>query len=75
MIDNRSPSLASKQASFKEISLPKHIYLATFPIPLFDLKVYIRYRISPNKRRVLNKRRPLISAAPLGIHFEISASL
>ena len=33
------------------------------------------YRISSNKRRASNKRRPLISAAPLGIHIEISASL
>ena len=32
------------------------------------------YRIS-SKRRASNKRRPLISAAPLGIHIEISASL
>ena len=33
------------------------------------------YRISSNKRRASNKRRPLISAAPLGIHIEISAFL
>ena len=31
--------------------------------------------ISSNKRRASNKRRPLKSAAPLGIHIEISASL
>ena len=34
-----------------------------------------KYRISSNKRRVSNKRRPLISVAPLGIHIEISTSL
>ena len=33
-----------------------------------------KYRISSNKRRASNKRRPLISAEPLGIHTEISAS-
>ena len=33
------------------------------------------YRISSNKRRVSNKRRPQISAAPFGIHIEITASL
>ena len=33
------------------------------------------YRISSNKCRVSNKRRLLISATPLGIHNEISASL
>ena len=33
------------------------------------------YRISSNKRWASNKRRPLISAALLGIHIEISASL
>ena len=32
------------------------------------------YRTSCNKRRASNKGRPLISAAPLGIHIEISAS-
>ena len=32
-----------------------------------------KYRISSNKRRASNKCRPLISAAPLGIHIEISA--
>ena len=34
-----------------------------------------RYRISSNKRRASNNHRPLISAAPLGIYIEISASL
>ena len=38
-------------------------------------KKWWKYRISSNKRRVSNKRCPLISAAPLGIHIEISASL
>ena len=33
------------------------------------------YRISSNKRRALNNRRPLIGAAPLGMHIEINASL
>ena len=33
------------------------------------------YRISSNKRWVSNKHRPLISAAHLDIHIEISASL
>ena len=31
-----------------------------------------RYRISSNKRQVLSNRRPLICAARLGIHIEIS---
>ena len=39
-----------------------------------DTKMY-NYRISFNKRRASNKRRPLISAAVLGVHIEISASL
>ena len=34
----------------------------------------IVYRISPNKHLTSNKRRPLISASPLGIHIEISTS-
>ena len=38
-------------------------------------KRFVIYRISSNKRRASNKCRPLISAAPLGIHIEISASL
>ena len=33
------------------------------------------YRVSSNKHRARNKRRPLVSAASLGIHIEISASL
>ena len=33
------------------------------------------YRISSNNRRTSNKRRPLISVAPLRIHSEISASI
>ena len=33
------------------------------------------YRISSNKRRASNKHQPLISAALLGIHIEINASL
>ena len=36
---------------------------------------FCRYLISSIKRRVSNNRRPLIRAAPLGIHIEISASL
>ena len=35
----------------------------------------INHRISSNKGRTSNKRRPLISAAHLGIHIEISATL
>ena len=35
--------------------------------------VFPHYRISSNKRRASNKCRPLISAALLGIHIEISA--
>ena len=35
---------------------------------------FLNYRISYKKRRASNKRRPLIGAAPLGIHIEISAS-
>ena len=35
----------------------------------------LRYRISSNKRRASNKRRPLINVTPLGIHIEISVSL
>ena len=35
----------------------------------------IEYRISFNKHQVSNKCCPLISAAPLGIHIEISAFL
>ena len=38
-------------------------------------KRFVIYRISSNKRRASNKCRPLISAAPLGIHIETSASL
>ena len=38
-------------------------------------KRFVIYCISSNKRRASNKCRPLISAAPLGIHIEISASL
>ena len=34
-----------------------------------------KYRISSDKRRVSNKRRPPISVAPLGMHIETSASL
>ena len=34
-----------------------------------------RTRISSNKRRASNNRRPLISVASLGIHIEISAFL
>ena len=34
----------------------------------------VLYRISSNKRLASNKRYPLISAAPLGIVIEISAS-
>ena len=34
----------------------------------------LRYRISSDKRRASYKRRPL-TAAPLGIHIEVSASL
>ena len=46
----------------------------------FQLKILVKcyvfsYCISSNKRRVSDKSRPLISAAPLGIHIEISASL
>ena len=33
------------------------------------------YRISSNKRRALNKRHSIISAASLGIHIEISVFL
>ena len=39
-----------------------------------EVDKYIEYRISSNKRRTSNQHRPLISAAPLGIHIEISAS-
>ena len=39
------------------------------------ISIYMTYRISSNKCCSSNKRRPLISAAPLGIHIEISASL
>ena len=35
----------------------------------------VAYHISSNKRQFSNKRCPLISAAPLGIHIEISVSL
>ena len=42
--------------------------------PYKDTKMY-NYRISFNKHRASNKRRPLISAAVLGVHIEISASL
>ena len=35
----------------------------------------LRYRISSNKRRASNKRRPPINVGPLGIHIEISVSL
>ena len=41
----------------------------------FDRKKNIEYRISSNKGRVSKKRLPLISAAPVGIHIEASASL
>ena len=33
------------------------------------------YCISSNKRRVSNKRHPLISTAPMGNHIEITATL
>ena len=33
------------------------------------------YHISSNKHRASNKHRPLTSAAPLGVHIEISAFL
>ena len=39
-----------------------------------EIGKYIEYHISSNKRRASNQHRPLISAAPLGIHIEISAS-
>ena len=35
----------------------------------------LKYRISSNKQRASDKRRPLISAALLGAHIEISASI
>ena len=35
----------------------------------------LAYRISSNKHQVSNNHRPLISASPLGIHIEKSASL
>ena len=38
------------------------------------LMCLLKYRIIRDKRRASNKRRPLISAAPLGINIEISAS-
>ena len=43
----------------------------------FYIIFYINYtyRISSNKHRASNKRRPLIKAALLGIHIKISASL
>ena len=39
------------------------------------LAARLDYRISINKHRVANKRRPLMSVAPLGIHIQTSASL
>ena len=36
---------------------------------------FIEYRISSNKHRASNKHRPLLSAASLGFHVEISTSL
>ena len=41
----------------------------------FDFVCCWRYRISSNKRLASNKRSPLIRAAPLSIHIEISAFL
>ena len=43
-----------------------------FSMPVITI---FEYRISSNKRLISNKRHTLISAAPLGIHIEISASL
>ena len=42
---------------------------------LYTVSVKMIYRISSNKLWASNKRRRLISAAPFGIHIEISASL
>ena len=50
------------------------ICLCFFDFILLNV-VTCNYRISSNKHRVSNKHRPLISAAPLSIHIEISASL
>ena len=41
--------------------------------PLY-FKISFKYRISSNKSLASNKYCPLISAAPWGIHIEISAS-
>ena len=41
----------------------------------FMFMLTFKYGISSNKHRASNNRRPLISAAPLGIHIEISTSL
>ena len=38
-------------------------------------QTFFKYRISSNKRQASIKHRPLISAAPLDIHIEISAPL
>ena len=42
---------------------------------MLSSKNNMTYRISSNKRRVSNKRHPLIRAEPLDIHIEISAFL
>ena len=58
----------SKQ--YKRVLFLKQIYNKRV---LINFKV--KYRIFCNKRRASNKRRPLLSTAPLGIHIEIRASL
>ena len=57
--------------------LKRNIRLGNKMILIIDLIVNIimDYCISSNKRRSSNKRHPLISAAPLGIHIEITATL
>ena len=49
----------------------------TYMVLIIDLIVnmIMDYCISSNKRRASNKRHPLISAAPMGNHIEITATL
>ena len=49
-------------------TLKSNILLCNF------VKVILTYRVSSNKHRASNKRRPLIKAAPSVIHIEISVS-
>ena len=56
------------------MNLKKFIAIWNNSRPIHSILNSQYYRISSNKHQASNERRPLISAASLGIHIEISAS-